>query len=250
MDRSTYAPPPHKFEAGTPPIARRSASARRWTTCPRSGMDAIAAHEQELTGVRAGRAARHPRRDGSSARRRRRPRGGDGVIRCSTAIHPHDVGQMLDDARRRGAGGAPLRPAAAPAVRDAGDHPGVVLPVQDARPRSTPWSAASHHVREGVRRGRDAARVDVPGDHPGPLQAPARPGAAGAVRRRGPPREPDLRRRGHAAGAGWPTAARSATSPTTARAARSARPPPRCCTIWSRARPSRRRSPSVDEFLG
>ena len=49
MTGSTYAPPPHRFEAGTPPIAQAvglGAAAR----LPRElGMDAIAAHEQEIT---------------------------------------------------------------------------------------------------------------------------------------------------------------------------------------------------------
>lgn len=36
MHSSTYAPAPHKFEAGTPRSPRPSASVRPWTTSPRS----------------------------------------------------------------------------------------------------------------------------------------------------------------------------------------------------------------------
>ena len=182
---------------------RRSGSARRSTTSPRIGMEAIQWHEKELTayaldalptvpGLRifgptvAGgpgrhdlvRARRHP-----PARRR---------ARCST---PRASQVRV---------GPPLRPAGLRAVRRAGDDPGVVLPLHhhggDRRPGARAWSRCG-------RCSPDAARPAVPGDHPGPLQAPARARAARAVSTaRGAPRQPDLRRRGRPCGCAWPTA--------------------------------------------
>ena len=49
MDRTTFAPPPQRFEAGTPPISQAvglHAAARYLTEL---GMDAVAAHEHSLT---------------------------------------------------------------------------------------------------------------------------------------------------------------------------------------------------------
>src|SRR5690606_4376728 len=63
-------------------------------------------------------------------------------------------------------------------------------------PWSTAWSTYGTSSDEGLRR---EAGLHVPGRHPGPLQEPARPGAPGR-RRRGAPRQPDVRRRDHAAG--------------------------------------------------
>ena len=87
MEGSTYAPPPHRFEAGTPPIA---AGGRRWARpcdyLAALGMDAVAAHEQALTahaldglaaipGVRiiGPTTTERPRRRGLVRRRRRPP---------------------------------------------------------------------------------------------------------------------------------------------------------------------------------
>src|SRR5699024_1520155 len=49
MARSTYAPPPHRFEAGTPPIAQAGGLGAAIDYLDGIGMAAIAEHEQELT---------------------------------------------------------------------------------------------------------------------------------------------------------------------------------------------------------
>ncbi|WP_130865780.1 cysteine desulfurase [Acidipropionibacterium timonense] len=50
MDHSTYAEPPHRFEAGTPPIAQMVGLAAAAEYLDGIGMEAIAAHEHELAG--------------------------------------------------------------------------------------------------------------------------------------------------------------------------------------------------------
>ena len=91
------------------------------------------------------------------------------------------------------------------AVRNTGDHAGVVRGVHDHR-RDRRAGARHRAVREVFGCVSRATGPDVPADHPGPLQAPAAPRAARAVRRRGAPRQPDLRRRGDAAGGALTTA--------------------------------------------
>ncbi len=49
MTGSTYAPPPHRFEAGTPPIAQAVGLATAASYLSDLGMEQIAAHEQEIT---------------------------------------------------------------------------------------------------------------------------------------------------------------------------------------------------------
>ncbi len=226
MDHSTYAPVPHKFEAGTPPIVEAIGLGAAVDYLTGIGMDAVEAHEQELTAyaldaLREVPALRLIGPDSLDLR--------GGTLSFTLAgIHPHDVGQILDD--RFGiavrVGHHCARPLhlrfGIPATTRASFY------LYNTTARSTPWSAASTTFRR-CSHSHDR-RVDVPGTDPGALQAPAGAGAARAVRRRGSPREPDLRRRDHPAGQDGRRAARSRTSPTTGRAVRSARPPPRCCT--------------------
>jgi len=49
MTGSTFAPPPYRFEAGTPPIAQAVGLHAAIDYVSAIGMDKIAAHEQELT---------------------------------------------------------------------------------------------------------------------------------------------------------------------------------------------------------
>ena len=49
MERSTYAGLPHKYEAGTPPIAEAVALGAAVDYLTGIGMDAVAAHEREIT---------------------------------------------------------------------------------------------------------------------------------------------------------------------------------------------------------
>ena len=99
MTGSTYAPPPHRFEAGTPPIAQAVGLATAARYLGEIGLDQVAAHEREITAYAlAGPARRarcaHPRSD-----RAGRPRRGGRVHPergRRDLIHPHDVSQLLD----------------------------------------------------------------------------------------------------------------------------------------------------------
>ena len=171
--------------------------ARAWTRSPRTSRRSPRTRWSGCATV-AGPADHRPghRRSTAAARSRftaRRASTRTTWARCSTS-------------RASRCGSATTARAGLRAVRNSGDHPGVVLPVHDAGRDRRPGRRSGHEVSEGVR-GAHETRLDVPGDHPGPLQAPAPAGPAGAVRRRGAPREPDLRRRGHPAGARSPTAA-------------------------------------------
>ena len=94
MEGSTYAPPPHRFEAGTPPIAQAVGLGAAVEYLSGIGMDAIEAHETEITGrILAGLG------------------GLDGVVIMGPTdlvdrggavaftvdgVHPHDLMQLLD----------------------------------------------------------------------------------------------------------------------------------------------------------
>ena len=78
MTGSTYAPPPHRFEAGTPPIAQAVGLAAAARYLGEIGMDQIAAHEQEITAYALAGPAEPPRRDGSSDR----PSRWTAAVRC------------------------------------------------------------------------------------------------------------------------------------------------------------------------
>ncbi|AQX16775.1 cysteine desulfurase [Tessaracoccus lapidicaptus] len=94
MSRSTYAPPPHRFEAGTPPIAQAAGLHAAVDYLTSVGMDAIAAHEQNLTtygleklGSIDGLVILGP----TEAVDR-----GSALSFNLTGVHPHDVMQVLD----------------------------------------------------------------------------------------------------------------------------------------------------------
>ncbi len=94
MERSTFAPPPQKFEAGVPMVAQAVGLHAAVDYLNEVGMDTIAAHEHDLTrylleelqgvpGVRViGPTTPHDR--------------GSAVSFTVEGIHPHDVGQVLD----------------------------------------------------------------------------------------------------------------------------------------------------------
>ena len=130
---------------------------------------------------------------GSSARPTPADRGSP-VAFVVDGVHAHDVGQVLDDDGRRGAGRSPLRVAAAPPLRRRRHRASIVRGVQHPRrggPAGRRACAGPSSSSAGTER--RATGADVPGSDPGPLQAPAPPRAARAVRRRGAPRQPDLR---------------------------------------------------------
>ncbi|MFI6478089.1 cysteine desulfurase [Nonomuraea sp. NPDC050663] len=95
MDRSTYAPVPHKFEAGTPPIVEAIGLGAAVDYLTGVGMRAIEAHERDLTAY-----AMQALQEISGLRvigpTDLDDRGGT-ISFTLEGIHPHDVGQILDD---------------------------------------------------------------------------------------------------------------------------------------------------------
>jgi len=94
MTGTTYAPPPARFEAGTPPIVQAVGLGAAIDYLNEVGMDAVAWHEKELTAYAldalqtvAGLKIYGPKV----------PIGRGATISFGLAgIHPHDVGQVLD----------------------------------------------------------------------------------------------------------------------------------------------------------
>ncbi|MCK1813841.1 cysteine desulfurase [Streptomyces sp. XM4011] len=95
MNSSTYAPAPHKFEAGTPPIAQAVGLGAAVDYLGGIGMDRIAAHEHALTEYALARLAEVPelRIIGPATAEDR----GAAISFTLGDIHPHDVGQVLDE---------------------------------------------------------------------------------------------------------------------------------------------------------
>ena len=94
MSGSTYAPVPHKYEAGTPPIAQAVGLGAAVDYLSGIGMDAVAAHEQGVTAYALDALRTLP------GLRIVGPvdcvdRGG-AVSFVLDGVHPHDVGQVLD----------------------------------------------------------------------------------------------------------------------------------------------------------
>ncbi|MFD4355669.1 cysteine desulfurase [Nocardia sp. NPDC058519] len=95
MEKTTYAPPPQRFEAGTPMTSQVVGLAAAVRYLEDLGMDAVAAHEHALTGAAL---------DGLSGIDGVRIIGpaenvdrGGAVSFVVDGIHAHDVGQILDD---------------------------------------------------------------------------------------------------------------------------------------------------------
>lgn len=95
MAGSTFAPPPHRFEAGTPPIAQAVGLAAALDYLGDLGMAALSAHEEQLTAYALGALGEVPglRIVGPTDVADR-----GGIVSFTLAgIHPHDVGQLLDE---------------------------------------------------------------------------------------------------------------------------------------------------------
>lgn len=94
MTGSTFAPPPARFEAGTPPIAQAVGLGAAIDYLQQIGMPAIAAREHELTAYALEGLATVPglRMLGPSTAE---DRGGALSFRLGD-VHPHDVSQLLD----------------------------------------------------------------------------------------------------------------------------------------------------------
>lgn len=95
MESSTYAPPPQRFEAGTPNAAQAIGLAAACDYLTNLGMDAVFRHEQELITATLDGLAKRPwvRVLGPLD-----PASRTGAVAFVVdGVHPHDVGQILDD---------------------------------------------------------------------------------------------------------------------------------------------------------
>ena len=95
MDRSTFAPPPHKFEAGTMPIAEAAGLAAAIGYLTDTGREAIAAHEHDLLAYALPALAeiKGLRLLGPAEPVDR----GAAISFEVDGVHPHDVSQVLDE---------------------------------------------------------------------------------------------------------------------------------------------------------
>lgn len=95
MDHSTYAEPPKRFEAGTPMVAQAVGLAAAVAYLEGLGMNAVADHEHHLTAYALERLRdmRGVRIIGPQEAVDR----GSAISFVVEGLHPHDVGQFLDD---------------------------------------------------------------------------------------------------------------------------------------------------------
>jgi cysteine desulfurase/selenocysteine lyase len=94
MGGSTYAAPPHRFEAGTPPIAEAVGLGAAVRYLEGLGMDAVAAHERSITAYALEGLLGIP---GLSVMGPTEVVDRGGAISFTLAgVHPHDVAQVLD----------------------------------------------------------------------------------------------------------------------------------------------------------
>lgn len=95
MEQSTYAQPPARFEAGTPPIAQAVGLGAAVDYLNSLGMDAVAAHENQITSYLLDGLASidDVRVLGSAETHTDR---GSAVAFTLGGVHPHDVMQLLD----------------------------------------------------------------------------------------------------------------------------------------------------------
>jgi cysteine desulfurase/selenocysteine lyase len=98
LERSTFAAPPYRFEAGTPPIAQAVGLGAAAGYLTAVGMDKVAAHEQEITAYALKGLATLP---GLRILGPVDPVDRGGAISFTLTaggleVHPHDVSQLLD----------------------------------------------------------------------------------------------------------------------------------------------------------
>ncbi len=94
MARSTYADPPHRFEAGTPPIAQAVGLGAAIDYLEGLGMDNIAAHEEALTAYALGKLTAID--DLVILGPTDTVDRGSAISFNLKGVHPHDVMQVLD----------------------------------------------------------------------------------------------------------------------------------------------------------
>ncbi|WP_183097895.1 cysteine desulfurase [Nocardioides pelophilus] len=94
MEGSTYAPIPHKFEAGTPPIVEAIGLGAAVDYLGHLGMDAVHAHEQAITAYALEGLASVPGMTilGPTDAAQR----GGAIAFELEGVHPHDIAQVLD----------------------------------------------------------------------------------------------------------------------------------------------------------
>jgi cysteine desulfurase/selenocysteine lyase len=94
MERSTWAPIPHKFEAGTPPIVEAVGLGAAIDYISHLGLDNIHAHEQAITGYLLDGLASV---SGVTVLGPTDPAARGGAVSFELqGVHPHDVAQLLD----------------------------------------------------------------------------------------------------------------------------------------------------------
>ena len=94
FEKTTYAPPPARFEAGTPHVVGVIGLHAAIDYVDGIGLDAIAAHEAALVARRARRALRH------NSVRLFGPEDSAGIVSFAVeGVHPHDIGTILDESR-------------------------------------------------------------------------------------------------------------------------------------------------------
>src|SRR5690606_20437518 len=94
MERTTFAKPPAKFEAGTPPIAEAVGLAAAVDYLETLGMENVRSHEKELAAYML---ERLEAVDGLTVVGPRVPIGRGATVSFTLdGVHPHDVGQVLD----------------------------------------------------------------------------------------------------------------------------------------------------------
>ncbi len=94
MERSTYAPIPSRFEAGTPPIVEAVGLGAAVDYLSHLGLDAVRAHEEAITGYLLEGLATV---EGVTVLGPATAADRGGAVSFELAgVHPHDVGQLLD----------------------------------------------------------------------------------------------------------------------------------------------------------
>jgi cysteine desulfurase/selenocysteine lyase len=94
MARSTFAKPPHRFEAGTPPIAQAVGLGAAVDYLTAIGMDNVASHEREITAYALGALQEV---DGLTVIGPKDAVDRGGAISFTLdGVHPHDVAQLVD----------------------------------------------------------------------------------------------------------------------------------------------------------
>ena len=94
MERSTFAKPPHRFEAGTPPIAQAVGLGAAVDYLTSIGMENVAAHEREITAYALS-ALQEIKGLTVVGPKDATDRGG-AISFTLDGVHPHDVAQIVD----------------------------------------------------------------------------------------------------------------------------------------------------------